>query len=61
MTADQYLQIAATLLGPTLAAEPVKAEPTEIAKRLFELADAIQTEVKLRTPARQSTFEPLRI
>ena len=60
MTEEHCLQLAATLLGPLLAAEATKASPIEAAKRLFEFADAIKTQAKLK-PAARSTVVPLRI
>lgn len=60
MSTDQSLQIAATLLGPLLAAEATKATPAEAARRLFELANAIQHEAK-QQPVAPSTVQPLRM
>ena len=44
--------LAATVIGPLLAAEGKSPSPADVARRLFELADAISAEQKKRAAAR---------
>ena len=44
--------LAATVIGPLLAAEGKSPNAQEVARRLFELADAISAEQKKRAAAR---------
>jgi hypothetical protein len=56
MKTEEALNISANLLGSILAAEskrPTSIDFADIARQLFDLADAIQTEEKKRTPPAQ--------
>ncbi len=46
------VSLAATLLGPILAAEPSRPSSADVVRRLFELADAISAEQKKRAAGR---------
>ena len=60
MTKEQSLQLAASILGPLIAAEGAKPQSAEVAQRLFELAAAIEAQAK-QQPARKAQVSPLRI
>jgi hypothetical protein len=57
---EKSLEIAASILGPLIAAEASKTQPAEIAKRLFELATAIEEHAR-QQPAGKASVSPLRL
>ena len=56
MTDEESRQLAASILGPLLAADAPKSTPAEVAKRLFELATAIQNQAKPKAPPKHQMF-----